>query len=75
MELDFIMITSLLPLVVASFLSLALGYLFLVGSSVLPSMVVQQLVVILVLLQRRRANILLLCHLELEASFFFLLDF
>ena len=38
-------------LTVASPLSFEVGYLFLVGSSALPSMVFQQLVVILVLLQ------------------------
>ena len=40
----------------ASSLSLDMGYLFLVGSSILLSMVVQQLVVILVLSQEIRAQ-------------------
>ena len=48
---DFIMITLFLPLAAASSLSLDIGYLFLVGSSVLPSMAVQQLVATLVLSQ------------------------
>ena len=42
-------------LIVASSLSLDVGYLFLVGSSVLLSMVIQQLVTILVLLQEMSA--------------------
>ena len=52
-------------------LSLDVGYLFLVGSSVLLSVAVQQLVTTLVLLQEMNAC-LLLHHLELEASCIFL---
>ena len=48
---DFIIISPLYHLIVASSLSFDVGYLFLVGSNVLLSMVVQQLVVILVFLQ------------------------
>ena len=48
---DFIVFVPLQCLFVASPLYLDMGYLFLVGSSVLLSMVVQQLVVILVFLQ------------------------
>ena len=52
-------------------LSLDVGYLFLVGSSVLLSVAVQQLVTTLVLSQEMNAC-LLLHHLELEASCIFL---
>ena len=51
-------------LAVASSLSLDVGYLFLVDSSVLLSIVVQQLVVILVLSQEEMSALLLLHHLE-----------
>ena len=51
-------------LTVASPLSFDVGYLFLVGSNILLSMVVQQLVAILVLLQWRWVHILLFGHLE-----------
>ena len=51
MRFEFIVIVPLLPLLGASSLSLDLGYLFLVGSSVLLIMDVQQLVVILVFSQ------------------------
>ena len=51
MGFDFIVFVPLQCLFVASPLYLDMGYLFLVGSSVLLSMVVQQLVVILVFLQ------------------------
>ena len=53
-------------LALASSLSLDMGYLFLVGSSILLSMVVQQLVVILCSQRRRWVHILLLHHLKLE---------
>ena len=48
MRLDFIMIMPLLPPSCNFFFVLDIGYLVLVGSSILLSMVVQQLVVILV---------------------------
>ena len=51
MGFEFIVIAPFYHLVAASSLSLDTGYLFLMGSSVLLSMVVQQLVAILVLLQ------------------------
>ena len=53
-------------LALASSLSLDMGYLLLVGSSILLSMVVQQLVVILCSQRRRWVHILLLHHLKLE---------
>ena len=52
MGFDFIVIVPLLHLA-ASSLSLDMEYLFMLGSSVLLSMVVQQLVVILVLRQEK----------------------
>ena len=55
------------PQYVASSLSLDMEYLFLVGSSGLLSMAVQQLVAILVLLQEEMSSHPLLCHLEQEA--------
>ena len=55
---------------VAASLSLDVGYLFLVGSSV-PSMVVQQLVAILVLSWETMSAHLLLQYLEPEAPFLF----
>ena len=51
MGFDFIVLEPFHRLVVASPLSLDMWYLFLVGSSVLLLMAVQQLAVILVLLQ------------------------
>ena len=51
MGFDFIMIAHSYHVTTASYLSLDVGYLFLVGSSILLSMVVQQLVAILVLSQ------------------------
>ena len=50
MKFDFIMVVPLL-LSCCSFLSLDMGYLFLVGSSILLSMIIQQLFVTLELLQ------------------------
>ena len=67
MGFDFIMFVPLLPCHCSFFLSLEVGYLFLMGSSILLSMVVQQLVVILVLSQEEMSACPLLCHLELEA--------
>ena len=55
MVFDFIVIAPLLPSC-CGFLSLDMGYLFLVGSSILLLMVVQQLVAILVLSQEMRAH-------------------
>ena len=55
MGFDFIMIAHSYHVTTASYLSLDVGYLFLVGSSILLSMVVQQLVAILVLLQEERS--------------------
>ena len=58
-----LMLTWLCPsycLIVASFLSLDMDYLFLVGSNILQLMVVQQLVKILVLLWEKMKHILLL---------------
>ena len=63
---DFIVIVPLLPSPAISSLSLGVEYLSLVDSSVLLSVVVQQLVVILVVLQEM-SRILLLLHLEPEA--------
>ena len=51
MGFDFIVMAPSYCLLVASLLLLDMEYLFLVGSSFLPLMVVQQLVVILVLSQ------------------------
>ena len=51
MGFDFIMIAPSYHVTTASCLSLDMGYLFLVGSGILLSTVVQQLVAILVLLQ------------------------
>ena len=51
MEFDFTVIGPSYHLAAASSLSLDMGYLFLVGSSILPSMAVQQLVAVLVLSQ------------------------
>ena len=48
---DFIIIVPLLPSCCSLYFVLDLGYLFLVGSSILLSLVVQQLVAILVLSQ------------------------
>ena len=56
MEFDFVMIVPLLPFTRAFSLSLDVGYLFLVGSSILLSMVVQQLVAILVLSQEMNTH-------------------
>ena len=67
MGFDFIVIAPLLPCHCSFFLSLEVGYLFLMGSSILLSMSVQQRVVILVLLQEEMSACPLLCHLELEA--------
>ena len=67
MGFDFIMFVPLLPCHCSFFLSLEVGYLFLMGSSILLSMVVQQLVVILVLSQEEISTCPLLCHFELEA--------
>ena len=53
MGFDFIRLCSSYHLAVASSLSLDMGYLFLVCSSILLSMVVQQLVVILVFSQEK----------------------
>ena len=55
MRFDFKCDCSLLPFVVASPLPLDAGYLFLVGSNILLSMVVQQLFVILVFSQEMSA--------------------
>ena len=66
MEFDFI---SIVHLTAAASLSLDVGYLFLAGSSILLSMVVQQLVGILVLLQKGMSacpSTLPLPHLEME---------
>ena len=54
MGFDFIVIVLLRPSAVASSLSLDIGYLFLVGSSVL-SIIVQQLVTVLVLSQEDKS--------------------
>ena len=59
---DFIVIV---PLTAASSLSLDIGYLFLVGSRILLSMIVQQPVVILVLSQEEMTTCPL-CHIEPE---------
>ena len=56
MGFDFMLIVPLLPFTGAFSLSLDVGYLFLVGSSILLLMVVQQLVVILVLWQEMSAH-------------------
>ena len=56
MGFDFVVICPSYLLAVASSFSLDMEYLFLVGSRVLLSMVVQQLVVILVLLQKARGG-------------------
>ena len=64
MKFDFFMIVPLL-LSCCSFLSLDMGYLFLVGSSILLSMVILQLIVTLMLLQEEiNANSFLLYHVE-----------
>ena len=56
MEFDFVMIVPLLPFTGAFSLSLDVGYLFLVSSSILLSMVIQQLDVILVLSQEKMST-------------------
>ena len=52
---DLVVIVPSYPLIAASSLSLEAGYLFLMGSSILLWMVVQQIVVILVLSQKERS--------------------
>ena len=63
---DFIVIMPLLPSCCGLFFVFGHRASFLVGSSVLLSMAVQQLVVILYLQRRRWVHVLLLHHLELE---------
>ena len=64
---DFIMIVPLLLFHCSFFFVFGRGVSFLVGSSVLVLMVVQQLVLILVLSPEEMNQVLLLCHLEPEA--------
>ena len=66
----FMMIVLLLPPCMAFSLSLDMGYLFFVGSSIFLLMVVQKLVAVLILSQEEIEHILLLHPLEPETSMY-----